>query len=58
MTDFGELECFEEAMEAETRNKWEQGMDEEMDSLVRNQIWDLVKLPAEKGHCRINGFTG
>ena len=23
-------------------------MDEEMDSLVRNQTWDLVKFPAEK----------
>ena len=48
MTDSGEPECFEEAMHEETRNKWEQGMDEEMDSLVRNQTWDLVKLPIEK----------
>ena len=32
----------------ETKPKWEQGMDEEMDSLVRNQTWDLVKLPAGK----------
>ena len=48
MTDSGEPECFEEAMQVETRKKWEQGMDEEMDSLVRNQTWDLVKLPAEK----------
>ena len=44
MTDFGEPEFFEEAMQVETRKKWEQGMDEEMDSLVRNQ----VKLPAGK----------
>ena len=57
MIDSGEPECFEEAMQVETRNKWEQGMDEEMDSLVRNQTWDLVKLQ-EKGYCRINGFTG
>ena len=35
-------------MQVETRKKWEQGMNEEMDSLVRNQTWDLVKLPAEK----------
>ena len=48
MTDSGEPECFEEAMQVETRKKWEQGMDEEMDSLVRNQTWDLVKLPIEK----------
>ena len=49
---------YEETMQVETRKKWEQGMDEEMDSLVRNQTWDLVKLPVGKGHCRINGFTG
>ena len=36
MTDSGEPECYEEAMQVETRKKWEQGMDEEMDSLVRN----------------------
>src|SRR5882762_6935949 len=48
MTNFGELEFYEEAMQVETRKKWEQGMDEEMDSLVRNQSWDLVKLPAGK----------
>ena len=48
MTDSGELECFKEVMQVETRKKWEEGMDEEMDSLVRNQTWDLVKFPAEK----------
>ena len=48
MTDSGEPECFEEAMQVETRKKWKQGMDEEMDSLVRKQTWDLVKLSVEK----------
>ena len=37
MTNSGEPKCYEEAMQLETRKKWEQGMDEEMDSLVRNQ---------------------
>ena len=36
MTNFGEPECYEEAMQVETRKKWEKGMNEEMDSLVRN----------------------
>ena len=31
-------------MQVETRKKWEQGMKEEMDSLVHNQTWDLVKF--------------
>ena len=48
MNDSGELERFEESMQVETRNKWEQGIDEEMDSLVRIQTWDLVKFPIEK----------
>ena len=40
ITYFGEPECYEEAMQVETRKKWEKGMDEEMDSLVRNQTWN------------------
>ena len=32
----------------ESKKKWEQGMDEEMDSLVRNQPWNLVKFLAKK----------
>ena len=47
MTNFGEPECYQEAMQVETRNKWEQGMNEEMDSLVRNQTWDSVQFPVE-----------
>jgi hypothetical protein len=42
LTDSGELECYEEAMQVDTKKKWEQGMKEEMDSLVNNQTWDLV----------------
>ena len=48
MTNSGEPECFEEVMQVETRKKWEKGMDEEMDSLVINQTWDLVQFPARK----------
>ena len=42
MIDSSEPECYEEAMQVETRKKWEYGMNEEMDSLVRNQTWDLI----------------
>ena len=35
-------------MHVETRKKWEEGMKEEMDSLVNNHTWDLVQLPAGK----------
>jgi hypothetical protein len=48
LTDSGEPECYEEAMQVDTKNKWEQGMKEEMDSLVNNQTWDLVQFPAGK----------
>ena len=48
MNDYDEPECYEEEMQVETRKKWEQGLYEEKDLLVRNQTWDLVKFPAKK----------
>jgi hypothetical protein len=48
LTDSGEPECYEEAMQVDTKKKWEQGMKEEMDSLVNNHTWDLVQLPVGK----------
>ena len=48
LTDSGEPECYEEAVQVETKRKWEQAMKEEMDSLAHNQNWDLVRLPAGK----------
>ena len=48
LIDSGEPEGYEEAMHIETKKKWEEGMKEEMDSLVNNHIWDLVQLPAGK----------
>jgi len=44
LTDSGEPECYEEAMQVESRKKWELAMEEEMDSLMHNQTWDLIKL--------------
>ena len=35
-------------MQVETRKKHEQGMNEDMDSLLRNQTWDLVEFPVGK----------
>ena len=48
MTDYGEPKCYEEVIHVETKKKWEQGMDEEMDSLVRKKTWDLVEFPTGK----------
>jgi hypothetical protein len=31
-------------MQVDTKKKWEEGMKEEMDYLVNNHTWDLVKL--------------
>lgn len=58
LSDSGETECYEEAVQVETRKKWEQAMKEDMDSLAHKENWDLVRLPTGKQHCRINGFTG
>ena len=35
-------------MQVDTKKKWEQGMKEEMDSLVNNQTWDFVQFPVGK----------
>jgi acyl-CoA reductase-like NAD-dependent aldehyde dehydrogenase len=48
LIDSGEPECYEEAMQVDTKNKWEKGMKEEMDSLVNSQTWDLVQFPEGK----------
>jgi hypothetical protein len=48
LTDSSEPECYEEAVQVDTKNKWEKGMKEEMDSLVNNHTWDLVQLPTGK----------
>jgi hypothetical protein len=48
LIDYGEPESYEEAMKVETKKKWEQGMKDEMDSLVNKQTWDLVQCHAGK----------
>jgi hypothetical protein len=48
LIDSGEPKCYEEAMQVDTKKKWERGMKEEMDSLVYNHTWDLVQFPAGK----------
>ncbi|KAH9293289.1 hypothetical protein KI387_041513, partial [Taxus chinensis] len=45
LTDSGEPESFDEAMQVDAKKKWEQTMDEEHQALMENQTWDLVKLP-------------
>jgi hypothetical protein len=48
LTNSGEPECYEEAMQVDTKMKWEKDMKEEMDSLENNQTWDLVQFPTRK----------
>jgi hypothetical protein len=48
LTDSGEPESYEEAIEVVTKKKWEQGMKEEMDSLENNHTCDLVQLSIGK----------
>jgi hypothetical protein len=48
LIDSGEPECYEEAMQVDIKKKWEQGMKDEMYSLVNNQTWDLFQLPTGK----------
>ncbi|RVW96525.1 Retrovirus-related Pol polyprotein from transposon TNT 1-94 [Vitis vinifera] len=40
LTDGGEPECYDEALQDENSSKWELAMKDEMDSLLGNQTWN------------------
>ncbi|RVX07261.1 Retrovirus-related Pol polyprotein from transposon TNT 1-94 [Vitis vinifera] len=44
LTDGGEPECYDEALQDENSSKWELAMKDEMDSLLGNQTWELTEL--------------
>ncbi|RVX04667.1 Retrovirus-related Pol polyprotein from transposon TNT 1-94 [Vitis vinifera] len=48
LTDGGEPECYNEALQDENSSKWELAMKDEMDSLLGNQTWELTELPVGK----------
>ena len=48
LTDWGEPEIYEEAMEDEHKMKWVDAMQDEMKSLHENHSFELVMLPKRK----------
>ena len=48
LTDNGEPESLDEATKTEESSKWELAMKEEMNSLMKNQTWELTALPEGK----------
>ena len=48
LSDSGEPECYDQAMQVEDSVKWESAMKDEMDSLISNQTWELAELPPAK----------
>ena len=48
LTDEGESESFDEALQVEDSIKWEQDIDDEMRSLEKNDTWVLTELPVGK----------
>ena len=51
LTDEGEPESFDEALQVEDSIKWEQAMDDEMRSLEKNDTWVLTELTAGRELC-------
>jgi hypothetical protein len=45
LTNKGEPVCFQEACKVENNKEWKKAMEEEMESLLENETWVLVKLP-------------
>ncbi|KAK2579961.1 hypothetical protein KPH14_007641 [Odynerus spinipes] len=39
---------YEDAMSRDDAHSWKQALDDEMSSILQNETWDLVSLPAEK----------
>ena len=48
LTNSGEPECYKEALQVKAKDKWELAMDDEMESLMKNQTWYVVELPESK----------
>ena len=48
VTENDEQLCYQEATLDENQNNWLDAMNNKMNSLRRNQTWDLVKLPEGK----------
>ena len=48
LTDASEPECYDEAVQVDTKIQWESAMKDEIDSLLKNKKLDLCKLPAGK----------
>jgi hypothetical protein len=48
LTDGGEPESYDEALQIEDSIKWELAMKDEMNSLMTNQTWELTVLPQKK----------
>ena len=48
LIDYGEPSCYKKAMMHKDQHKWENVMQSEMSSLIKNKTWDLVSLPHGK----------
>ena len=48
LTDSGEIEYYEEALQVKAKVERELAMDDEMASHMENQTWDLIELPESK----------
>ena len=44
MIDGGEPECYDKTLQDENSSKWELSIKDEMNSLLRNQTWELTEL--------------
>ena len=42
-------------MDSKDGNLWKRAMEEEMESLDKNEAWDLVELPIEKNQLNVEG---
>ncbi|XP_059627260.1 uncharacterized protein LOC132270066 [Cornus florida] len=57
LSDGGEPESYDEAVQVGDSTKWESAMQDEMDPLMSNQTWELTELPRARRFYITSGFT-
>ena len=54
-TAITEPSSVKEALTGEEKEKWREAMEVEMESIKRNNVWELVELPKGRSSVEVNG---
>jgi len=55
--EIDEPTSFQEAIDSPNSKEWMDAMRDEIDSMMRNQVWELVVLPPQVNLLETSGFS-